>query len=582
MLRQLSAARSDEQRVELGEALVAAGGLEGEQRIEVLAELYDALRRLGRFERGLEVVRERNSAGWSGVPDGRCDEAEMQLRMGRVDAAATLFEQAWGDSDARWWVANNAGLAYQDADEFAPAAEWLARGCDVAIEHGDPDDLIPQMVTMRRVALTLMQVPSDEAQERFEGYHDDVQRRRLIARDRSGVAAAAMSARPPGGAAAVVMGWFPAGEFERALELWPDGLERFAGYDHREYCRAIEADLRIYSAAMVHVRPAAVMVDVLIAFCDAEHLDPSSADARARYAASLADDVIEWPPGRNDPCWCGSGSKYKKCCGGVQVDPDEGRRLAESVALAERLSLSPFDDDDEPPGDDPAAELVWLLDRESDAFDHQQGNADSDFAEFVGVELYLPMLALARAARGRPADAALEPLRDALDHPLVAPHPQRVADLRLAMADTLAAEGSPGTGLEIAEQTFDQLRAAGIEPDSIAVALALGYLVDLDRIDEAEAGYERLTVERCEDAAAIAEIAGDTLSATALPERALPWLRRHLELALAATPQNPREIRQALRALERESAHAQVEPDAELVERATIAITRRGAQHRSR
>ena len=24
---------------------------------------------------------------------------------------------------------------------------------------------------------------------------------------------------------------------------------------------------------------------------------------------------IPWPPGRNEPCWCGSGRKYKKCCG---------------------------------------------------------------------------------------------------------------------------------------------------------------------------------------------------------------------------------------------------------------------------
>jgi uncharacterized protein YecA (UPF0149 family) len=30
---------------------------------------------------------------------------------------------------------------------------------------------------------------------------------------------------------------------------------------------------------------------------------------------SLPDDVI-WPPPRNKPCWCGSGTKYKKCCGG--------------------------------------------------------------------------------------------------------------------------------------------------------------------------------------------------------------------------------------------------------------------------
>ncbi|MEU3308968.1 SEC-C metal-binding domain-containing protein, partial [Nocardiopsis sp. NPDC006832] len=22
-----------------------------------------------------------------------------------------------------------------------------------------------------------------------------------------------------------------------------------------------------------------------------------------------------WPPERNRPCWCGSGRKYKKCCG---------------------------------------------------------------------------------------------------------------------------------------------------------------------------------------------------------------------------------------------------------------------------
>ncbi len=27
-----------------------------------------------------------------------------------------------------------------------------------------------------------------------------------------------------------------------------------------------------------------------------------------------AGPFLEWPPGRNDPCWCGSRAKYKKCC----------------------------------------------------------------------------------------------------------------------------------------------------------------------------------------------------------------------------------------------------------------------------
>jgi uncharacterized protein YecA (UPF0149 family) len=40
--------------------------------------------------------------------------------------------------------------------------------------------------------------------------------------------------------------------------------------------------------------------------------------ARAGYAASMninnPGELIAWPPGRNQPCWCGSGRKYKKCC----------------------------------------------------------------------------------------------------------------------------------------------------------------------------------------------------------------------------------------------------------------------------
>jgi hypothetical protein len=40
---------------------------------------------------------------------------------------------------------------------------------------------------------------------------------------------------------------------------------------------------------------------------------------RARFAAS-ADPAttLAWPPERNAGCWCGSGRKYKKCCGRPQ------------------------------------------------------------------------------------------------------------------------------------------------------------------------------------------------------------------------------------------------------------------------
>jgi uncharacterized protein YecA (UPF0149 family) len=54
------------------------------------------------------------------------------------------------------------------------------------------------------------------------------------------------------------------------------------------------------------------------------------ADARAEYAAHLAANadpgVIAWPPGRNQPCWCGSGRKYKKCCAAPTLVDTEPHR----------------------------------------------------------------------------------------------------------------------------------------------------------------------------------------------------------------------------------------------------------------
>jgi len=45
----------------------------------------------------------------------------------------------------------------------------------------------------------------------------------------------------------------------------------------------------------------------------------------AAYGAHLGylHKTTPWPPGRNDPCWCGSGTKYKKCCGGLRFPAEK-------------------------------------------------------------------------------------------------------------------------------------------------------------------------------------------------------------------------------------------------------------------
>lgn len=40
------------------------------------------------------------------------------------------------------------------------------------------------------------------------------------------------------------------------------------------------------------------------------------ANCRKRWRAAVADVIIKEPAGRNDPCPCGSGKKFKRCCMG--------------------------------------------------------------------------------------------------------------------------------------------------------------------------------------------------------------------------------------------------------------------------
>ena len=100
----------------------------------------------------------------------------------------------------------------------------------------------------------------------------------------------ALAPEPTAGAiGAVVFAWLPSGDYEQAVGLWPefatsDRVAAPAGpLPHRQYCRAMQQQL---------IHPG----------------------------------VTAWPPGRNQPCWCGSGCKYKKCCAtttSIDTDPHQ-------------------------------------------------------------------------------------------------------------------------------------------------------------------------------------------------------------------------------------------------------------------
>jgi tetratricopeptide (TPR) repeat protein len=118
------------------------------------------------------------------------------------------------------------------------------------------------------------------------------------------------------GRTAWAVAWFPPNQRQAALAHWPDLADDLTDPDR--YAVHIETQLRSLHTALGH-RPAVapIVVDEFIGWAAAEGYDAGGGEARSVYAAEITRTgrAIPWPPGRNEPCWCGSERKYKRCCG---------------------------------------------------------------------------------------------------------------------------------------------------------------------------------------------------------------------------------------------------------------------------
>jgi tetratricopeptide (TPR) repeat protein len=112
----------------------------------------------------------------------------------------------------------------------------------------------------------------------------------------------------------VALGWFPRDELAAALAEWPD-LEDDLG-DPDAYCRRIEAHLAEIKSAGGRACIAPFRVEEILQHAEREGLDPGDGSTRSGLALDLHErgETIAWPPERNQPCWCDSGRKYKRCC----------------------------------------------------------------------------------------------------------------------------------------------------------------------------------------------------------------------------------------------------------------------------
>lgn len=329
---------------------------------EVWDNIHELHKCAGDYDAAIAAKHEAVQAGYRSVPHPDADIAECHLLAGRRSEADALFADLLARTPDDVWLYNAAGFSYAGVSDHVESARWFRDGIDVALRTGDPDQVVVQLLEVLEAAWkALGETPEPGLQERVDAFveawkppsrgdrfpWDDLPP--LIERrcehcgynpaDSGGLVGDRHARRqddtweqppdrPPAGlrsAMVVALAWFPRGEWEKAVAAWPDLLDELPA-DHTAYSHRIEARMKRLARTLAGhpMRVAPMTVDGLSEFSVEAQVPPGTGEARSSFAAELArrGDAVAWPPGRNCPCWCGSGRKYKTCCGPTPMAPE--------------------------------------------------------------------------------------------------------------------------------------------------------------------------------------------------------------------------------------------------------------------
>lgn len=283
----------------------------------LLEDLGLALARAGRFDESIATFERAIELGWDVVPDGRCEIARVLLLAGRHGEADVLWRELREADPDEVWTLNAGGFAYSEAGHHEEALEWLTAALRLELDRDDAERIVDQLSDERRRVLRALGRDRDALEDEVDGF-----RRRVAERDEQRVAQLRASARRNGlplRGRPLSIAWLGPEDDVLARRRWPAWAESMGGdVPFSELAARVESDLRDRRAdGDGPLRIVTIGLNAYADWCQRHGHDPANRASRAAFVDESTAEGRRWPPGRNEPCWCGSDRKYKRCCGGL-------------------------------------------------------------------------------------------------------------------------------------------------------------------------------------------------------------------------------------------------------------------------
>ncbi|HEY7485485.1 MAG TPA: SEC-C domain-containing protein [Streptosporangiaceae bacterium] len=238
----------------------------------------------------LESAREQE-------PVKRAELAEVALAVGGVDIGQQILDElsVARPADPAVHVPASIGLLHIGAT--AEALRWANAG--IALCDKRHSDEYQALIRTRLIARMFLGMPRDEMDHEAEQPGGDTQSLLTFS--------------------AVLMYWPP---IERAAVIarYPDLAEELPTDDHRHIIEAFLRGDAPWVNPVIRTRVTGVFRATLEAyerFSAEEGRDPADPLTVRQFGqrVSTRGTGTPWPPGPGDPCWCGSGDAYVRCCG---------------------------------------------------------------------------------------------------------------------------------------------------------------------------------------------------------------------------------------------------------------------------